>query len=209
MLKRSAVIGAVVLTALGGWNGSAQAQVGGGFRGQGGPHMGRSLEVALEHQEELGLSGDQVARLREMQGILESEVAPLAEEMQALREKIGAGELDRTEGLRAMGAVRGRLITAGAPLLGRVQEVFTVAQHRQLQALVRPIRPGLGGRGAFQRPGGGRFPQGQMRGGVGAMGFQPGQPGRGGAPGLRRVPRGAGMGMYRPGPARFWRGQGG
>lgn len=139
-----------------------------GVRGQGGPNMGHSLELVLENQEQLGLSVDQLAQLKELKVTIDGSVAGLAEEMKVLREGIRAGEVERDEGMRQMEAIRGQLITASAPLRGRVQEVLTVQQHDQLQTLVRRDRPGGGRAGAFQGSG---APSVRGRGmGVGMMG---------------------------------------
>ena len=189
-----------------------QAQRGQGFRGQGfrgpqGPNMGYSLELALEHQDELELTQDQVARLLEVKALIDGDVGGLVEEMNELRENIRAGEVEWDEGGRQIQALRGELITASAPLRGRAQEILTVEQHNKLQPLVRQDRLGGGRMGALQGRGMTSF-QGrgaasfQGRGaasfqGRGAASFQ----GRGGAS-LRG--RGAGMGM--PGQLRGSRG---
>lgn len=169
-----------------------------GLAPPGGPHMGWSLELALENQEELGLSGQQVAELEELKTVIDRDVAGLAEEMRVLRESIRSGELERDEGFRRMEALRGEVITASAPLRGRVQEILTVEQHNELQRLVRAERPGPGRGGAMRggRAGGFRGGNpGAIRGRVGGMGrmgaFR--HPGRG---------AGAGQGFFRPGPAR-------
>ncbi|MGD2122428.1 MAG: hypothetical protein PVJ76_11820 [Gemmatimonadota bacterium] len=170
----------------------------------GGPNLGQSVELALENQEKLELSQDQVAQLQEMKTVLDSEVAGLAEEMKGVRESIWAGEVDRDEGFQQIEALRGRLITASAPLMGRVQEILTVEQHNKLQPMVRRGRPGLGraaavagfrgsGTGLPARGLGVRAPSQQFGRGRAA----PGDPGRGGVgrfsrPGLRGVaPRSA------------------
>jgi hypothetical protein len=129
--------------------GPLEAQRGFGGRGAGfgdsaGPNLGNSVALAIEHQEDLELSGDQVAQLQELNTVLEGEIAGLVEEMNTLRSGIRSGELDRDEGFRQMNAVRGELITAFAPIRGRVQEILTVDQHKKLQPLVWEGRPGLG-----------------------------------------------------------------
>ncbi len=142
-----------------------QAQRGQGFRGrgvggQGGPNLGHSLELALDHQEQLDLTEDQVAQLQGLKATIDGDVAGLGEEMKALRESIRAGEVEREEGVRQMEALRGELITASAPLRGRVQEILTVKQHNQLQPVVQRSRPGGGRAGTFQGAGRGRAFQG-------------------------------------------------
>jgi hypothetical protein len=195
MMRKSVVIGAALVVGGGVWAGPLVGQGALEARGQGGPFLGRSVEIALEHQEELGLTGDQVAKLQEMKGMLDEQIAPLVERIQALRQQLREGEVERAEGLRQMEALRGELITAGAPLQGRVQELFTVAQHRQLQALLRADRPGRA-RGA----GGMGWGAGELGRGAGWMSRGAGGMGRGAgwmAPGPLGGPRG-GMGM-RPG----------
>lgn len=178
--------------------GPAQAQQGRGGPGRGagtaaGPRVGQSLEMALAHQEELGLTGDQVAQLEELKGVVDGDVMRLADEMKALREGIRSGDIERAEGLRQMEALRGELITAAAPLRGRVQEIFTVEQHRQLQGFLQANRPGRGvagvapGRGVG--PMQGRNPRflrgrGDRFGGVAGTPFPRGGVGRQGALGL-------------------------
>lgn len=183
-----------------------QAQQGRGGPGWGrgdpaGPQMGRSLELALENQEALGLSGEQAAKLQEMKTVLDRDVAGLVEEMESLREKIRSGELNRTEGFRQMEALRGELITASAPLRGRVQEILTVEQHGELQRLVRETRPGLGRAGGVRGGGGpsplsGRAAAAARTGSRGS--FQPHRASRR-MPASRGFRRGWGQGLPRAG----------
>jgi hypothetical protein len=172
--------------------------------------MGQSLNLALEHQEELGLNQDQVAQLQELKAVLDEDVAGLVEEVKVLREQIRAGEVDRDEGFRRVEALRGELITASAPLRGRVQEILTVEQHSKLQPLVWQGRSGLG-RGAAAR--GGRVGVVRGRGALGGRGMagrmgvrmQPG-----GIRGARAPRQGVGLQGWVPGvgfrraPAGFW-----
>jgi Spy/CpxP family protein refolding chaperone len=156
-----------------------QAQRGPGLRGQAaGPNMGLSLDVLLENQEKLELTGDQLRELEGLKATMDGEVAPLAEEMKALREQIWAEEVDRNEGLRSMQALRGELLIASAPLQGRIEEILTVEQHRTLQSEMRQGRPGQGRGGMAFRGRGGAF-QGRRP----AMGL------RRGAPGVPRIRR--------------------
>lgn len=161
MKTRNEVLGLVLAAAVGFTATPVLAQRGPGPRAPGGPRIGQSVEIVLQHQEEIGLSSDQVAQLQELEATIQRDVAPLAEEMQTLRDQIREGAIDPEEGFRQMEALRGELITAGAPLRGRVQEILTVEQHQRLQALVRQGRPGIGRRSAImrgrgQRAGGGR-----------------------------------------------------
>ena len=189
-----------------------QAQRGGGFRGQGGgPHAGGSLEVLLENQDALGLTGDQLSQIQEMKVVLDVDVLPLAEEIKVLRDQIRAGEVERTEGVRQLQALQGEYATASAPLRGRVEEILTVDQHQKLQGIVRQARPGQGrgrtsqGRpgqvrgAAFQGRGGRGGARGQLRGSQGGFGPRQGLQGQGRAPALgfrqmnRRAPPMAGQ----------------
>jgi hypothetical protein len=187
-----------------------QAQRGLGMVRSGGPNLGRSLEIALEHQEELGLTGDQLAQLQEMKAIIDQDLNPLSEEIKALREGVRAGDVDRSEGIRQLQELQGQFLSLSAPLRGRVAEILTVEQHNRLQPLVWQTRPGRAGARAFQgRMGRGGFGPG-MRGGRGGAGFRQGFYGQGRVPalGFRGAPRGRG---FRPpaGRARFFRRGGG
>jgi hypothetical protein len=159
--------------------------------------MGRSLELALENQETLGLSGQQVAELQGLKTVMDRDVDGLIEQMGALRESVRSGEVERDEGFRQMEALRGELITASAPLRGRVQEILTVEQHTELQRLVRAERPGLGRGGAFR----GGWARGFRGGSAGALRGRLGGTGRVGA--FRRPPGGValGQGFFRQGQA--------
>jgi len=178
-----------------------QAQRGQGFRGQaiggrGGPNLGQSLDVALAHQDDLDLTQDQVVQLKELKGVIDGDVADLAEEMKVVREGLRGGDVDRDEGLRRMQALRGELMTASAPLRGRVQEILTVEQHNALQPLVWQGGPGSGRAGTLQGRGvglpvgrgRGMGVQGQPRGVRGGGGPQVGFMGQGraSAPGFRQ-----------------------
>ncbi len=178
MRKTRGVLGLMVAVAVGASASPLLAQRGPGPRGQGGPNMGRSVDVVLEHQEALGLTEQQISQLQQLKADVETDVAPLAEEMQALRAQIRDGTIDRTEGFRQMEALRGEMITAAAPLRGRVQEILTVEQHNELRALMRQGRRGPGRAGAPWARGmsGGRG----MLPGRGRAGGQPWGPGRNG-----------------------------
>jgi len=171
-----------------------QAQRGAGFMGRAaGPNAGQSLDVLLDSQDRLELTEDQLAQLLELKATMDGEVTPLADEIKALRERIWAGEVDRAEGFRQMKALRGELMIASAPLMGRVQEILTVEQHQKLQATMWESRPGMGRGGAMQGRGGWGAPQGQLRGSRGGFGPRQGVIGQGRAPALgfrRAAPRG-------------------
>lgn len=139
-----------------------------GVRGAGGPFFGQSVNVALENQEALGLSQEQVQELTGFKGVLDGQMATLVEDMKVLQEGIRNGDVDRDEGGRQLTAMRGELMTASAPLQGRIQEVLTVEQHNKLQPLVQQGRPAYGRTGVQGARGGAAY-QGQ-RGGRGMPG---------------------------------------
>jgi hypothetical protein len=171
-----------------------EGQRGAGFRGQGaGPHAGQSLDVIIQNQEALGLTGNQLAQIQELKATMDSDVAPLAEEIRALRAQIRAGEVDGSEGFRQLQALQGEMMTASAPLRGRVQEILTVEQHQRLQATVRQTRPGQGRGGSFLGRGGPGMGRGQFRGSRGGFGPRQGFNGQGRAPafGFRQPAPGA------------------
>jgi hypothetical protein len=170
-----------------------EGQRGAGFGGRGGgPYAGRSLDVIIEHQASLGLTGDQLAQIQELKRVMDSEVAPLAEEIRALRTRIQAGEMEWNEGLRELQVLQGQMTTAAAPLRGRAQEILTVEQHRQLQATVWQTRPGQGRGGVFWGRGGSGMARGQVRGSRGGFGPRQGFNGQGRGPafGFRTIPPG-------------------
>jgi Spy/CpxP family protein refolding chaperone len=192
IMSKKSMLGVALVVGLGVSLAPLHAQRGPGPWGEPGPHMGRSLDVALEHQDELGLTRDQAAGMSELRAALERDVLPLTEEIKLLREAIWAGEMDRPEGFRQMEALRGELITASAPFRGRVQEILTVEQHRKLQTMMGQLRPWVGDESVA--------PMGRLRGGMMAPMARPGAGagvqlrggwgGRGANPGFR-------------GPARF------
>jgi Spy/CpxP family protein refolding chaperone len=168
MTRKAKILGLILAVVAGGPATPLLAQRALGPRAPGGPNIGRSVDIVLEHQEALGLTDQQVAELQELKVTVETDVTPLAEEMRALRAQVRDGAIDRTEGFREMEALRGEMITAAAPLRGRVQEILTAEQHNQLRTWIRGNRPGPGRgaalRGPGLRPGRGMVP-GRGRGG--------------------------------------------
>jgi Spy/CpxP family protein refolding chaperone len=167
------------------------AQRGGGAMGRAaGPHAGQALDILLENQEALDLTDAQLAQIQDMKTTMDTEVAPLAEELRTLRDQIRAGEVDRDEGYRQLQALRGEILTASAPLRGRLQEILTVEQHRALQAEVWQGRPGMGRGVGFRGPGAAGAPGGRLRGGRGGFGPRQGSnsPGRAASFGVRPGP---------------------
>lgn len=117
-----------------------------GMRGGGmglhglGPSMGANVDLALEHQEELGLTAQQIASLQEMQAGILQNVAPLEGEITNLRTQIMEGEVDREEGLTRLRALLEQYRTAAEPYRSGVTTILTVDQHRRLQAQVQSDR---------------------------------------------------------------------
>jgi Spy/CpxP family protein refolding chaperone len=193
MSRKGMVSGGAVVLSVGLAFLPLQAQRGPGAMGREtpgvqGPHAGRSLEIALENEAELGLTPDQVAQLQDLKTVMDRDVGELVQEMNDLRQAIRGGDVDRDEGYRQMEALRGELITAAAPLRGRVQEILTAAQHQELIALVRPRGAGQGPVGAMRgmrrAPGGrGAMGPGRRSGGIGPRWGRPARPGRGGGGG--------------------------
>jgi Spy/CpxP family protein refolding chaperone len=211
MTKRSGGLVLALAVAVGLVANPLQAQRGTGVRGQGqGPNMGTSLEVLLEKQEILELTGDQLRDLEAMKATMDSEITPLVENIKALKGQLRAGEVDRNEGARQLQALQGELMIASAPLRGRVQEVLTVQQHQTLQVEMRANRPGRGRGGAFQGRGGMRDAPGQLRGGRGGYGPRQGFNGQGRAPafGFRQAAPGASCSFRNPRGQRMGRGGG-
>jgi Spy/CpxP family protein refolding chaperone len=179
--------------------------------------MGKSLELILDKQEELNLTQDQIGQFQGLMTIRDRDITPVVEEIQALREATRSGDVERDEAFRQMEALRGRLISGAAPLRGRIREILTVEQHRELQASARQARAGRGGPGAMKGParrgvrgpgaGVGRGWTGS-RGGVGRH-IRPGRRGVNAAPGLGRGMR-RNLPFRHPGAMRnFGRGLGG
>lgn len=212
MTKRNGGLMLALAVAVGLGTTPLQAQRGAGLRGQAaglrgqaaGPNAGRSLDILLENQERLGLSEDQLAQIQQLKVTVDEEVDPLVEQMRVLREKIRSGEVDGNEGARELQALRGRLTTATAPLRGRIQEILTVEQHQNLQAVVREGRPGRGQALGFQGQGMRRAPRGQLRGGRGGIGPRKGYYRQGRTPALgfrNRSPGGGPLHRWRRAPA--------
>ena len=159
---------------------SAQRGIeGGGLRLYGlGPRLGQNIEYALQYQEDLGLTGEQVASLQELQVGIQQDVAPLEAEIDELRAQIVAGGVNQTDGLVQLQQLMGQYQTLADPYRTGVTTILTADQHLRLQDIMWSTR-GV---------------QGQYLGGVGyGRGL-----GRGVARGLGRgVGRGVGRGIAR------------
>ena len=187
-----------------------QARAGLGLYGFG-PRLGENLDLALELQEELGLSAEQVGSLKNLRAGVSKDVDPLAVEITGLRTMIMAGEVDRVEGLTRIQELLAAYEVVAAPYRTEVETVLTPTQHGILQSVMWEIRPGFGqGQGAFGQGQGSiglGLPRasglGLNRGvGLAASGY----PGRGVALGLGRSGgRGLGRGVGRGRGHRWWR----
>lgn len=109
-----------------------------------GPRLGDNVQLALEHQEELGLSEEQVATLRNLQQGIQRDVAPLQTEIDDLRAHIMAGEVSRVDGLLTLEQLLANFQEAAAPYRTGVTTVLTADQHVRLQEIVWGTRPGTG-----------------------------------------------------------------
>jgi Spy/CpxP family protein refolding chaperone len=198
MRKREGVVLALAL-ALAAGAVPLQAQRGGGVGGRAaGPHAGRSLDILLENQDALDLTDAQLAQIQDMKTTMDAEVAPLVEELRTLRDQIRAGEVDRDEGFRQLQGLRGEIMTASAPLRGRLQEILTVEQHRALQVEVRQGRAGIGRGMGLRGLGTAGAPGGRFRRGRGGFGPRQGLNSSGWAPGFGVRPGGPVRGPFAP-----------
>ncbi len=158
-----------------------------------GPRLGENIQLALQHQDRLGLSSEQVARLQDLQSGVERDVTPLQEEIDALRASLRTGGVAYVEGQARLQDLLARFETAAEPYRTGMNEVLDPSQHDALQRMMYDSRPypqmGYGWAGAgFGRAGVGygRLARGAAWGGRGA--------GRGVG---RGVGRGAGWGFGR------------
>ena len=156
-----------------------------------GPRLGENVQLALDHQAELGLTAGQIQALEELGEGIRQDVAPLALEMEELRLGILTGEMDQIQGLNRLQEVQAEYLLAADPYRTRIASVLSSTQHRSLQQMMLATRP-MGGWGTGSPALG--------RGGIGA-GVGRGL-GRGLGPG-RSVGRGVGLGVGRGlGPGR-------
>lgn len=154
---RRAMMVVLALVLSGGLNGVMGQR---GLRGGGlglhglGPRLGGNVELALEHQEGLSLTAQQIASLQEMRTGIQQNMAPLEVEITNLRTLIMEDEVDREEGLTRLRQLLEQYRTAAEPYRSGVTTILTVDQHRRLQAQVQSDR-GAEGR-LLGRAGGGR-----------------------------------------------------
>ncbi len=195
--------GLIVLAMAGAAN-PASAQVGRRIFGVG-PRLGENIQLALQNQDRLGLSSDQVGRLQELQSGVERDVMPLETEIEAIRSSLQTGNVGYAEGQTRLQDLLVRYETAAEPYRAGVNEVLTPSQHDTLRLMMFDTRPypqmgygwagvGYGRAGVgYARPGVGYgygYGYGYGRAGVGY-----GRAARGMAWGGRGFGRGAGWGF--------------
>ncbi len=169
-----------------------------------GPRLGENIELALELQDLLGLSAEQVGSLQTLRAGVSENVDPLGVEITGLRAMIMAGEVDRVEGLIRLQGLLDEYEVVAAPYRTEVATVLSPAQHGILQSVMWDGRPALGlGQGAIG-PGLGTAPG--LGSGQGVGYARPGALRRGVALGLGRAGgRGLGRGIGRGQGVRWWR----
>ena len=157
-----------------------------------GPRLGENIQLALQFQEQLNLSQEQVVALQELQVGTQQDVAPLEAEIDDLRARIISGDVPQFAGVSELQDLLARYEAAATPYRTGVATILTADQHWQLQEL---MYNSLIGTGAYL----GRAGPGIARG-VG-LGVRRGFVGRGAGAGLGR---GSGLGFGRG----AWRGVG-
>ena len=140
---------------------SAQQGLGGGRLGLYGvgPRLGENVALALEFQDQLGLSQDQVASLQLLQDGIRKDVEPLETEINGLRAAILAGEVSSVDGLAVLQGLFGEFQAVSQPYRTQVDAILGPVQHQTLQGIMWESRPlqgqGLGtaGMGMGWNPG--------------------------------------------------------
>jgi hypothetical protein len=211
-MKRALVI--TLALALSGGGAFLSAQRGLGGQGLGmyglGPRLGENITLALEHQEHLQLTGDQVDALLLLQEGIREDVEPLGQEIDGLRASILAGDVSSLEGVTLLQDLFVAYETAADPYRIQVANLLSPAQHQALQGIMWETRPyygrGLGLYGAGVG-GAGYLGAGQSVW-MGRAGLGLGR-GAGMGIGLGRGARGMGRGLGRGGGRglglRWWR----
>jgi len=210
VIKYGLVMALSLAVAGGGLLLSAQQGLGGGGLGLFGmgPRLGENVDLALEFQDQLGLSAAQVGSLEALRSGIREGVDPLELEMESLRASILSGGVASRDGLVRLQDLTVQYQAASEPFRAEVVSILTVAQHQILQGIMLETRPlpasgqGLGLAGStrlgFGRSSGIGFGRSAGVGlrGVGAMRL-----GRGS---VRGMGRGAGRGFGRGMGLRRW-----
>ena len=205
-LTRCSLVIALALAVSGGGQFlSAQRGLGGGGLGLYGvgPRLGENVQLALDYQEQLGLSAEQVASLRDLVTGIQADVEPVESQIDALRAQLLAGEVEWGAGIYQLQELRIHYQAMADPYRAGVAAVLDADQHLALQAMMFETWPlvgeawggaplGLGGTGPGLSQSAGRLPA------VGSGWNSPVGIGRGGGRGLGwGVGRGAGWGIRR------------
>ena len=137
-----------LLLAVAGGGDQLMAQRGRGGGGLGiygfGPRLGENVQLALDNQSQLGLSGEQVASLQNLLGGIQEDLGPVQAEIDDLRYRIIGGEVERVDGVVRLQALLDEYESAAAPLRTEVTRILTADQHRELQNIMWATRPGPG-----------------------------------------------------------------
>ncbi len=144
MNNRILVLAFVLALTLGAVPLSAQPGAAGGGLGLYGfgPRLGENVQLALENQTQLGLSSEQVASLQELQRGIEENVRPVEGEIENLRARVLAGEVNRVDGLSELRTLLAEYQAAAAPFRTGVAGVLTAEQHAVLQGMMWNSWPG-------------------------------------------------------------------
>lgn len=142
-MKRGLVVALALAVSGGAYSLSAQRGIRGGGLGLYGfgPRLGENIQLALEFQEDLGLTAEQMASLQELLAGIEQDVMPLEAGIDELRAQITAGEINQADGLVQLQELLGEYQTAAAPYRTGVTTILTADQHMRLQRIMWNTRP--------------------------------------------------------------------
>jgi hypothetical protein len=113
-----------------------------------GPRLGENVQYALELRDQLGLSADQIASLNALQDGISRDVEPVAAEIETLRGRLMAGEVDGVSGIDQLQGLLVQYQAAAAPYRIQVGTILTPAQHETLQTVMWNSRP-VSGQGLY------------------------------------------------------------
>jgi hypothetical protein len=130
---------------------TAQRALGGGGLGLMGlgPRLGENVDMALQHQDQLGLSAEQVAALQEIRAGIQRDVEPLQGLMDNLRGGILRGEVARPQGWNQLQELWAEYDVAAGPYRTGVASVLSATQHQALQQLMFATRVPAGWGGGW------------------------------------------------------------
>jgi hypothetical protein len=146
MSRTGRIFAVLVGLAAGAGTGPLLAQSGGAGGGLGlygyGPRLGENVQLALELRDQLGLSEEQIASLRDLQEGIQRDVGPLQAEIDQLRAHIISGEVNRLDGLLTLEQLLAESQEVAAPYRAGVTTILTTDQHLRLQEIMWNTRPG-------------------------------------------------------------------